>query len=260
MFQHSRRGTFVWLVIVGTALLLALIAGGLSPLLIASLVAAYLALLFLFSRNVQLESVVEALPNLATSVRRPKPTEVAREATARARSDPDYDGLITLLDIGLVVDEQRPDGLSLRRGRFISLDDEGIRPFAIIDVPEVLNEQLAHFRFEIRDENGKQHYVYEMEKWLQAGQNHLLPNYRFPVRKNASELDSGAWTVRVTVDAGLLGVHNFSLSPSLAARRRMLSSDGEIRERVWRTPEDDESLPLSLEELLRQQSREQRQS
>ncbi len=35
---------------------------------------------------------------------------------------------------------------------------------------------------------------------------------------------------------------------------------GELRERVWKTEEEDESLPLSLEELLRQQSRESRQS
>jgi hypothetical protein len=46
----------------------------------------------------------------------------------------------------------------------------------------------------------------------------------------------------------------------LQERRRQITSDGEIRERVWRTEEEDASLPLSLEELLRQQSRERHQS
>ena len=59
----------------------------------------------------------------------------------------------------------------------------------------------------------------------------------------------------------MIGVHHFSLSPSLRERRReMASADGELRERVWRSQDDDESLPLSLEELLRQQSRQRHHS
>ncbi len=259
MFGQSYRGTLVWLFVVGMALGLTMLAGEVSTETGAVLLAAYLGLVLLISRHVQLGSLIAALPVRGSQV--PEPTEVAREAIARARSHPAYDTLIRLLDVGLIVDEQRPDGLSLRRGRFISFDDEGVRPFAIIHVPEALGRRLGVVRFEIRDEAGKLHFVYEDEKWLQPGENPLLPDYRFPIRKKAAELEAGSWTVQVAVDGGVLGVHNFNVSPSLAARRQQMSTDGEIlRERVWRSEGDDESLPLSLEELLRQQSRQRRQS
>jgi len=259
MFRNSDRGTLVWMLIVGIALVLTMLTGEVPAEIAAVLLGAYLGLVFLVGRNVQVRPVT--LPWPARGKHQKEPTEVAREATARARGHPNYDPLIQLLDIGLIVDEQRPDGMSLRRGRFISLDDDGIRPFAIVAVPEALSGRLGHVRFEIRDEAGRLHYVFEEEKWLQAGENILLPDYRFPIRKKTVELEPGAWTAHIAVDGGVLGIHHFNMSPSLAARRFQMGADGEImRERVWRTEEDDESLPLSLEELLRQQSRQQQKS
>jgi hypothetical protein len=259
MFRNSYRGTLVWLFIVGVALGFTMLAEEVPNEVGAALLATYLALVLIVARNVQFGNVLGALS--ARSVHQPEPTEIAREATARARTHPDYDALIHLLDVGLIVDEHRPDGISLRRGRFISLDDDGVRPFAIIQVPTALGGRLGHVRFEIRDETGRLHYAYEDEKWLQAGENTLLPDYRFPIRKQADQLQAGSWSAYVIIDEGLLGIHHFNLSPSLAARRRLMGTDGEImRERVWRTEEDDESLPLSLEELLRQQSRQRHQS
>ena len=259
MFRHSNRGTLVWLFVVGVALGLTMLAGEVPAAMGAVLLAAYLGLVALVARNVQLDAVLA--PRAIRKTHDKEPTEVAQEAAARARSHPNFDSLVRLLDVGLIVDEPRPDGMSLRRGRFISLDDDGVRPFAIVHVPEALGGRLGHIRFEIRDEAGQLHYVFEEEKWLQAGENILLPDYRFPIRKKASELEPGGWTALVMVDKGLLGIHNFNISPSLTARRRQMSSDGEVmRERVWRTDDGDESLPLSLEELLRQQSRQQRQS
>ena len=257
MFRQSQRGTIVWLLIVGLALALTLVAGSLPTLVGAGLLAAYLLLVVAMARNVDVETLIEALP----SRREPEvePSEVAREAMARARTHPRYDALIRLMDIGLIVDEPRPDGLSLRRGRFISLDDDGLRPFAIVNVPEPLANRVGRVRFELRDETGKPQYVYEADKWLQPGENAILPDYRLSIRRNTQgNLQPGAWTVQLEVDGGMLGVHGFSLTPSLAARRRQLAADGELRERVWRDDEDDTALPLSLEELLRAQSREQR--
>jgi hypothetical protein len=259
MFRNSYRGTLIWMFIVGVALALTMLAGEVPAEIAAVLLGAYLGLAYLVVRNVQLGSVT--MPWIVRGKREKEPTEVAREAMARARSDPNYDALIRLLDVGLIVDEQRPDGMSLRRGRFVSLDDDGLRPFAIVSVPEALGSRLGHIRFEIRDETDHLHYAFEEEKWLQAGENILLPDYRFPIRKKAAELDPGAWTARILVDGGVLGIHHFSVSPSLVARRLQMGADGELmRERVWRTEEDDESLPLSLEELLRQQSRQQRKN
>lgn len=253
MFRQSNRGTVVWLLIIGLAMVLTLIAGDVASEIGALMLAAYLALVAVVVRNVDLGAVMSRLPTPQS--REQQSSEIAQEAAARARSHPRYDAMIRLLDIGLIVDEARPDGMALRRGRFISLDDDGMRPFAIVNVPDGLAARLGHVRFELRNEQGEKQYVYEEEKWLQAGENILLPDYRLPIRKKTSDLDPGAWSLYVMVDGGLLGVHNFNLSPSLAVRRAQMSSDGEmLRERVWRSSSDDESLPLSLEELLRQQS------
>jgi hypothetical protein len=257
MFQQSRRGTLIWLLIVGAALVLSLSAGNVPLALGGVLLAAYMMLVLAVTRGMELAPLLEMLP--LPGSREPASTEVAREAMARAMRHPQHDTLIQLLDVGLVVDEQRPDGTALRRGRFISLDDDGIRPFAIVHVPPGLSGRMGLVRFEVRDESGQLQYVYETEKWLQAGENALLPDYRLPIRKKAKTLEPGSWTAQVSIDGGVLGIHTFNLAPSLKARRRMMSSDGEMRERVWRTEEGDESLPLSLEELLRQQSRAQRE-
>ncbi len=256
MFQHSYRGTLVWLFIVGMALGLTLVAGEVPTAAGAVLLAAYLALVWMVARGIP---VGPAFQKMMASREHPVETsEVAREAISRARSHPAYDATVQLVDVGLIVDEQRPDGLALRRGRFISMDDHGIRPFALIHVPQLLAERTVRIRFELRNENGKREYVYETEKWLRAGENAILPDYRFPIRNSKSPIEVGSWTAHILVEGGLLGIHNFSLSPSLAARRRQMSSDGEMRERIWHT--EDESLPLSLEELLRQQSRDARQA
>lgn len=255
MFRHSNRGTLVWLFIVGMALGLTMLAGGISLGASAALLAAYLGLVFMVVRNEQIGDWVEGLRE--RTVRDSVPTEVAREAMARARGYSNYDALIQLLDIGLIVDEQRPDGMSLRRGRFISLDDDAIRPFVIINVPSVLGERLSHIRFELRDSDDQLRYVFEDERWLQTGENTLLPDYRFPIRKKADEIEAGGWSARILVDEGLIGVYHFNVAPGLRDRRQHIGTDGEImRERVWRTDDEDEALPLSLEELLRQQSRQ----
>lgn len=259
MFRQSDRGTAVWLMIVGVALVLVLLAGSVPTAFGAALLAAYLALVVAVAANVNWRGLFDNLP-ASRFVEQQQATEVAQEAAARARSLPMYDAAINLMDVGLIVDEPRPDGVSLRRGRFVSLDDDGMRPFAIVTVPDGLAGRLGHIRFELRDETGKLQYVYEEEKWLQAGENALLPDYRLPIRKKEGELEPGGWTAHILVDGGLLGIHHFNLSPSLAARRRQMTADGEVlRERVWRNPEADESLPLSLEELLRQQSQQRRQ-
>lgn len=258
MFRQSNRGTVVWLLIIGLALALALLAGNVATEIGAILLAAYLGLVLLIASNADLGAVVNRLP--VSFTREQQVSEVAQEAIARARSQPDFDSMIRLMDIGLIADEARPDGMSVRKGRFVSLDDDGVRPFAIVEIPAGLAGRLGLVRFEMRDEAGQLQYIYEEEKWLQAGENVLLPDYRLPLRKRSEELPAGGWSARVTIDGGLLGVHNFNLGPSLRTRREQLSSDGEVlRERVWRTQEDDESLPLSLEELLRQQSRQRRQ-
>ncbi len=112
-------------------------------------------------------------------------------------------------------------------------------------MPDVLGSGLALVRFELRDGAGRAHYVHEAERWLQPGENVLVPDYRFPVRKRAPELESGGWTAQVSIDGGALGIYHFNLSESLAELRRQMGPDGELlRDRIWRSDDDDDSLPL----------------
>jgi hypothetical protein len=164
MFKHSYRGTLVWLFVVGMALVLVMLAEGVPTEVSAALLAAYLGLVVMVTRDAPFGAM---LGNLRARVEREQePTEVAREAAARARSYPNYDALIQLLDVGLIVDEQRPDGMALRRGRFISLDDDAIRPFATIRVPDGL---AGHKPRPVRTPDGTGRFaLYEDEKWPKA--------------------------------------------------------------------------------------------
>ena len=253
MFKQSYRGTLVWLGIVGAALGVAILAGNVPTAWALLLTGAYAGVAWLALRGASPVVLSDVLPH--TTAPHEKMTEAAREAAARARRHPDYDPLVQLLDIGLIVDEQRPDGTLLRRGRFVSLDDDGVRPFARVYIPEGLAGRLGRIRFELRDEDDRAQYVYEDEKWLQAGENVLLPDYRLPLRKKADSLQAGNWSVTLYVDGGLVGVHTFNLALPLAARRQRLAPDGEIT-REWMEQDPlDAALPLSLEELLRSHNR-----
>ncbi|GIV80888.1 MAG: hypothetical protein KatS3mg051_0242 [Anaerolineae bacterium] len=214
MFRQSNRGTMVWLVIVGLALLITLASGRAPTALAAALLAMYLGVLLAVIGQLDVSAMVRRA--LHRESPQAAPSDVAREATARARSLPNYESLYRLLDIGLIVDEQRPDGLALRRGRFISLDDDGIRPFAIVEVPPSLGGSLATVRFELFDGSGRKQYAYEAEKWLQPGENVLVPDYRLPVRKRAAELEAGGWSAHVSIDGGRAGCP--SLQPGGVAR------------------------------------------
>ena len=252
MFRQSYRGTLVWLAIVGAALGAVIVTGNVSVEVAALLLGAYVGVGWLALRGAPPVALADVLPRAEPRI---EMTEAAREAAARARRHPDYDPLVRLLDIGLIVDEQRPDGVLLRRGRFVSLDDDGLRPFARVHMPEGLAGRLGRIRFELRDGDDRVQYVYEDEKWLQVGENVLLPDYRLPLRKKADTLQAGSWSATLRVDGGLVGVHTFNLALPLNARRQQLAPDGEITEDWVGADDADEALPLSLEELLRSYNR-----
>ncbi|MEL7674371.1 MAG: hypothetical protein AAGU78_11585, partial [Chloroflexota bacterium] len=63
MFRQSHRGTVVWLLIVGLALALTLLAGSLPTLVGAGLLLAYLVLVAAIARNIDISTLVEALPS-----------------------------------------------------------------------------------------------------------------------------------------------------------------------------------------------------
>jgi hypothetical protein len=81
---------------------------------------------------------------------------------------------------------------------------------------------------------------------LRPGENLIVPDYRLRLRGNEKLSRIGTWDLTVGVDGHTIGIHNFTMSPSISERLRVMD-DGEAA-----LPYDEEDLPLSLEELLRQ--------
>lgn len=249
-FQSNRRGTLVWLLAMVVALLAFLNAGaltlavGLAALTVLWLVVGTLA--DVLSPVAWRDRLLDALP-----FNRSHTTEAARSATLHARQRPDYDpARFRLGDIGLVIEEPREDGLHLRQARLISMDDEAVRPYAVVYVPRQGFPRQTLVRYEIADAAGQVQFVCEMDRWLRPGENLLLPDYRLPLKGNAQLNRVGTWDLHIWINGGLLAVHHFSVSPSVAERRRQFGIDGEAQVPVEL---EKEAAPLSLDELLAQQ-------
>jgi hypothetical protein len=159
-----------------------------------------------------------------------------------------------LVDVGLIASEVGPDGLRLRRERF-TLDDQGLQPYVVIHVDPSWAGERVNVRFEILDHAGEVQFVREEEVLLREGNNNLLCNYRLPL-DDRSEGRPGLWELRASVDDGVVGLHTFSVGPSLRERQRLIEEETEAVQRRQRrlretlVVEEDDS-PVSLEELLR---------
>lgn len=241
------RGTIFVYALVAMAILAIILGGAVTSGVGALLLGAYFMLIFAAARRpwVQLR---EALPERLSRKQQPIITAAAQNAVdAVPRSI--LQEALRLQDVGVVVDERLRGGLSLRRARLLSLDDESLRPYAVIFYPPDQYPRTALVRFEITDISGEAVYVYEMEKVLRPGENLIVPNYRLPLRDNQNLLDTGHWDLQLHIDDGLYAEHTFNVSPSLSAHAR--KADGEIRAKDrLALQEQEEALPLSLEDLL----------
>jgi hypothetical protein len=104
--------------------------------------------------------------------------------------------------------------VALRRARFITLDDESLRPYVVMHYPHGLRPRQVLLRFEITDAAGKPQYIYEVERTVDGGENLILPDYRLPLKSNNGKLNlSSAWNLRVSVDGDPMGAHHFNLLP-----------------------------------------------
>lgn len=183
----------------------------------------------------------------------------AKEAVERARRRGGYaNPNVTLLDIGLITMESSREGMTLRRTRSVSKDDDGVRPFISLHVLPEDADRYALLRFEINDHNGQQQYVYEMKKYLQDGEQNVLADNQLPLSGNGRIIGAGDWTLRLFMDDDLVGVHSFNLAPSVEERRRHFTDEGEVGSRLRDYQEEEEDIPMSLEDLLRNQQRDQR--
>jgi hypothetical protein len=256
MLETNRRGTVVLYLILFAALLALIVTEAIpTTALSALLLALYGLFVLITSRN--WGQMVRTLPEMTQ--RKAQFTENARRAAERVGFNSAlYSAEFQLQDVGVVIDERRADGIMLRRSRFLSTDEESLRPYIVLynDLQALPREVLV--RFELIDASGQAQYVYEMEHFLETGENLIVADYRLRLKGNDKITQTGGWELNITVNGIAVGLHRFNLLPGMAERAKKFN-DGEAPERL--ILEEDEALPLSLEELLANQGggRPQRQ-
>lgn len=252
--MQFRRRNLAWLSVLGSLVVVAVLSG-VNPLVAATLVGVYLAAAGATVIDFKPERLLDRSRSSLTQMRM---TAEAREASERARRrGGSYAEGLTLLDVGMITAQTSRDGMTMRRTRSVSLDDDGVRPFITLHVQPENAEQTARFRFEIIDGNGATQYVHEMRTYLRDGEMNILADHQLPLAENAA-LQSGDWDLRVFMDGKLLGAHMFTVAPSLNDRfRHFEQRDAQrinLREKGETPALEDEEAPLSLEELLRSRS------
>jgi hypothetical protein len=272
--RRQRQNT-IWISLIGTLTAIALIgnpatAPVLLPMVIGAAGAAFIQI------DDRRNPLVNRL-NPATAVKSAmtgataQAQEAARRASVRGFSQ---NPGIGLLDIGLIALERENQGATLRRTQSVSKDDDGVRPYLVLNIDPAEADRNARLRFEIIDQNGKEVYVYEMNLFLRDGELNILPDHHLPLRSNPQIAGMGEWDLRVYLDRTMLGVHTFSFTPSSEERAARLSGRSERPRRyvmaqtqekqdseVWSSsePAQEERPPQTLEELLRSQKDQQNQ-
>ncbi len=263
MRSKSQRATSIWLIIIGLLLSLVFISGAVPPQVQLIGLVLYAAMALAALGVFDAEEVRRRLPRRPSldvlRVQRPRwertqASDAARRAQQRASLLSDYLDDFRLLDVGLIVSEVGPDGMSLRRGE-VTLDDQAIQPYVVLHADPSWNDETVSVRFEILDTHGEPHFRYEDKVYLREGQNNVLCSRRLPLGDKAATVSPGLWELRVSVDGGVIGLHSFGVGPSLRERQRMfeegiISPHRRERLRDAAADEDDDS-PISLEELLR---------
>lgn len=255
MIRFRRRNTS-WLIALGALVTFALYTAPSSPLIQATLIGLLIAALFgsFVDLSVSQNDLLRSL--YRTPIRR-RVTPEAKEATERARNlsaMPRSD--LTMLDVGLIALQTVDDGLTMRRTRSISKDDDGVRPFVILHVPHSEAERSARVRYEIHDHHGDIKYVYEAKPFLRDGEMNILADHHLPLADNDAIHEGGDWDMRVYVDGELFAMHTFTLAPSAIQRRERLVNKRAtpLNEAIARieTPTEEE-MPVTLEQLLKQE-------
>ncbi len=279
--RRQRQNT-VWISLIGTLTAVALIANpATAPVILPMVIgAAGAAFIQVDDRR---NPIVNRL-NPATAVKTamtgatPQAQEAARRASVRGFS---ANPGIGLLDVGLIALEREGQGATLRRTQSVSKDDDGVRPYLVLNIDPAEADRNAKLRFEMIDQNGKEVYVYEMNLFLRDGELNILPDHHLPLRDNPQIAGTGEWDLRVYLDRTMLGVHTFSFGPSSEERAARLSGRSSERPRRYVMPQSqeqqedsevwssssppsssgrtrDERAPQTLEELLRSQKNQQR--
>lgn len=254
--MRIRKRNIAWLTVLAALIGVVFLSGAASAEVMTVLLGVFAAAL--------VASVVELQPSSwrttisASPLTRMRMSTEAREATDRVRrrlgSHLQTD--LTLLDVGLISSQANEDGMVMRKSRSISADEDGVRPFISLHVPAKEADRNAVIRFEILDQNGETRYVHEMKTYLRDGEMNLLADHYLPLFDNvAVARASGDWDLRVSIDATLIGMLSFAITPSLHQREQEMSRLSAV-DRLADSPASASQSPLSIEELLRGQHNE----
>jgi hypothetical protein len=251
----GRRGIYIWLLMLGVAVSLIVLAGAigstaLSAELALGIVVVYLGMVFAALAGNRFRGLQSSLPPLVLNA---KTTPAARRAVQRARSRSSYSSEYVMTDIGLIINERRRDGQWNRHlAQIVSMDDDAVQPFLAVYAPSEVSDRLALVNFEIYDQAGKLQFSRQIEHYMRDGSNSIICDRQLPLDQiNEMLARSGVWDLRISIDGMLVALHSFNVTPSTEDRRRQFSTDGEAAAERLIAPDDD--APLSLEDLLREQ-------
>jgi hypothetical protein len=255
--MRIRKRNIAWLTILAALIGLVFLSGTATAEVMTVLVGVFVVAF--------VASMIELQPSRwrttisASPLTRMRMSTEAREATDRVRRrvGNHLQTDLTLLDIGLISSQANPEGMVMRKSRSISADEDGVRPFVSLHVPANEADRNAVIRFEIMDQNGKTQYVHEMKTYLRDGEMNLLADHYLPLFENiAIARASGDWDLRVSIDATLIGMLSFAITPSLHQREQEMSRMS-AADRLADVPSSQTQSPLSIEDLLRGQHNEQ---
>jgi hypothetical protein len=258
MTSTNRRVTAIGLVVLGvlvTLIALASVSSAAISLVVGfGMVAAYLVLAFLLYRRADLGALAEdVLRRKTTLTAAARMSGAARRAAERARVHPEagYGTEVTLLDVGMLINERRRDGSWDRRitQSSAALDDEFLQPYVKLFVPAGSGERHATLTFEFYDRSGRLQFSHSMEDYLRTGENLILCERQLALRNAEQPMRAGTWGLRVKLDGVLIALHDFSMASAGAARPRPVEPLREEENYYEEAP------PVSLEELLREQAR-----
>lgn len=261
MGPASQRGKYVWLGLLGIVVLivsLASVAGAASipPVVALGIVAAYLAVALLSTVRIDLSALTQqAKPGRVSA----SMTGAARKAWQRARNRPEY-GMgptDTLVDIGFLVNDKIRDGSWDRRiASAASFDDGYVQPYLKLHVSPEYADRNVMLDFEIYDRLGRLQFSQRVEEFLREGENLILCDRQLALRGNEMLGRAGTWDVRVKIDGALAAIHEFNMAASDDESREQVRQEREaVRAVGMADEEEDEAVPVSLEDLLREQAR-----